>query len=79
MVVNSPLIRPALISWGGGIGGALLDCHEKKKQAKVLSSGHSGILQDHTGEEVDTLCMMKGCPFDVVVQHLLSQQCSEKK
>ena len=27
MVVNSPLIRPA-ISWGGGIGGAPLDSHD---------------------------------------------------
>ena len=27
MVVNSPLIRPA-ISWGAGIGGVPLDCHD---------------------------------------------------
>ena len=28
-MVNSPLIRLA-ISWGGGIGGVPLDCHEEE-------------------------------------------------
>ena len=36
MVINNPLIRPA-ISWGGGIGGGVpLDSHDKTKKADSL-------------------------------------------